>query len=205
MCGQQFSLSQIEMHAAYCDGEKQETVLRSRRKLTQRNLAGPSNLLPNPDFGKFEKCYLCKTVVQLEDYQTHVDNCLKMATLETPRSRRLRSTKQESKGQNGRLLSMLDKSEAITSGAHSSLPEVDCMRISPPREENNESMNNEDLTVSDSPIRSFVSISEATDCLVDFKKQFSRQPGGGGPRRHAKGQPSGGGPRRHAKGRWRKR
>lgn len=33
------------------------------------------------------------------------------------------------------------------------------------------------LELNESPIKSFVSISEATDCLVDFKKQFTVQPG----------------------------
>lgn len=33
------------------------------------------------------------------------------------------------------------------------------------------------LDLNESPIKSFVSISEATDCLVDFKKQFTVQPG----------------------------
>lgn len=31
--------------------------------------------------------------------------------------------------------------------------------------------------LNESPIKSFVSISEATDCLVDFKKQFTVRPG----------------------------
>lgn len=31
--------------------------------------------------------------------------------------------------------------------------------------------------LNESPIKSFVSISEATDCLVDFKKQVTVQPG----------------------------
>ncbi|KAM4677517.1 BRCA1-A complex subunit RAP80 isoform 2-T3 [Discoglossus pictus] len=57
LCGQQFSPSQIEMHAAYCDGtskeDKQEmTVLRPRQKIARSNLAGPSEVLPPPDSGK---------------------------------------------------------------------------------------------------------------------------------------------------------
>lgn len=33
------------------------------------------------------------------------------------------------------------------------------------------------LDLNESPIKSFVSISEATDCLVDFKKQLTVRPG----------------------------
>lgn len=33
------------------------------------------------------------------------------------------------------------------------------------------------LNLNESPIKSFVSISEATDCLVDFKKQLTVRPG----------------------------
>uniref|UniRef100_A0A8C5PAG2 Ubiquitin interaction motif containing 1 n=1 Tax=Leptobrachium leishanense TaxID=445787 RepID=A0A8C5PAG2_9ANUR len=192
MCSQQFSSSQILMHAAYCEGPSENdklemSVLRSSHRLSKRNLAGPSERLPASDSGKYEECYLCHTSVQRGDYRTHVDKCMEKASLETPSSRRLRSTKPQSKKCSGSLLSMLDKSEAGSAGAHRNVREPDYMRLSPPREEKPESVNKEHGNLSDSPIRSFVAISEAKDCLVDFKGQFSRQPGGRGHRNQAKG------------------
>ncbi|XP_075456921.1 BRCA1-A complex subunit RAP80 isoform X4 [Ascaphus truei] len=57
LCGQLFSATQIEIHAAYCDGtskddDKRETsVLTRRKKIAMRSLAGPADLLPSPDTG----------------------------------------------------------------------------------------------------------------------------------------------------------
>ncbi|KAM4748818.1 BRCA1-A complex subunit RAP80 [Rhinophrynus dorsalis] len=182
LCGQHFHPSKIELHAAYCDGtsksDKQDmTALRNRQKLTRKNFASPGDLLPSLESGKCEKCYLCKSLVPLREYQRHVDSCLQTAVLETQSSRRLRSTK-ENTGQEGRLLSMLEQSESMSAEASSNAPEPDYMSISPIREEQTASLD----TLSDSPIRSFVSISEAKDCLVDFKQQFSRQPSSRGSR-----------------------
>lgn len=69
---------------------------------------------------------------------------------------------------------MLEQSEAISADENNSALDLSCM--SPPREEPAADYSSGHLPISDSPIRSFVSISEATDCLVDFKKQFSRLP-----------------------------
>lgn len=176
MCGCNFSRTQIERHAAYCDGTNEEqkmTVLRSRNKLMRRSDKSSAVSITSADSGKCEKCYLCKSVVPLKDYQAHVDNCLQTAVLETQGSQRLRSIKEYS-GPNCRLLSMLEQSESSLAEASSNAPEPPT--LSPPREEHGDSFSSEHLNLSDSPIRSFVSISEATDCLVDFKKQFSRQP-----------------------------
>ncbi|CAI9594359.1 unnamed protein product [Staurois parvus] len=72
---------------------------------------------------------------------------------------------QETAERKGRLLSMLEQSESISADENNSA--LDFSGMSPPREEHADH-----LSINDSPIRSFVSISEATDCLVDFKKQF---------------------------------
>ncbi|XP_053319233.1 BRCA1-A complex subunit RAP80 isoform X2 [Spea bombifrons] len=175
LCGQQFPPLTIEMHAAYCDGtiktERLETtVLRSsRQKSAKKSLVSPGDLLPAPDTGKCEKCYMCKTLVPLREYATHVDSC--MENVKESEGRRREST-----GRGGRLLNMLQQSESTSEEAHCSAQEPDYKRNTPPREEQSGSLNAEHLGLSDSPIRAFVSISEATDCLIDFKKQFSRQP-----------------------------
>ncbi|XP_063784011.1 BRCA1-A complex subunit RAP80 isoform X6 [Pseudophryne corroboree] len=187
MCGCTFSRSQIERHAAYCDGtnsQQEMAVLRPRHKLMRRNHTGSDVSILAADSGKYEKCYLCKSLVPLTDYQAHVDNCLHTAELETEGSRRIRSNKQASAGRDGRLLSMLEQSESLSEGPNSIAR--DSPYVSPPREENNGNVSSEHLNFTDSPIRSFVSISEARDCLVDFKKQYSRQPNCKGASRRGK-------------------
>ncbi|XP_063784007.1 BRCA1-A complex subunit RAP80 isoform X2 [Pseudophryne corroboree] len=186
MCGCTFSRSQIERHAAYCDGtnsQQEMAVLRPRHKLMRRNHTGSDVSILAADSGKYEKCYLCKSLVPLTDYQAHVDNCLHTAELETEGSRRIRSNK-ASAGRDGRLLSMLEQSESLSEGPNSIAR--DSPYVSPPREENNGNVSSEHLNFTDSPIRSFVSISEARDCLVDFKKQYSRQPNCKGASRRGK-------------------
>lgn len=74
----------------------------------------------------------------------------------------------------GRLLTMLEQSESILTDENNSA--LDFSGMSPPREEQAGSFSSSHLSISDSPIRSFVSISEIKDCLVDFKKQLSRPP-----------------------------
>ncbi|XP_056425865.1 LOW QUALITY PROTEIN: BRCA1-A complex subunit RAP80 [Hyla sarda] len=175
MCGCDFSQNQIERHAAYCDGtngQLEMTVLRPRNKLRRGHDSSPVGV-PSADSGKCETCYLCKSLVPLKNYQAHVDNCLQTAMLSTPGSQRLRSSKQEYPGRNCRLLSMLEQSESSLAGT-SNAPEPS--NLSPPREEHDDRFNSENLNLGDSPIRSFVSISEVTDCLVDFKKQLNHQP-----------------------------
>ncbi|XP_053573026.1 BRCA1-A complex subunit RAP80 [Bombina bombina] len=170
------------MHAAYCDGTCKDdtekiTVLRSRKRIVGKNLASPDDILPTPDSGKCEKCYLCKSRVPIGDYKRHVDSCIQNATQETQNNRKLRTTK-ESAVKDGRLLRMLEQSESESSEANTIAPIPDYISASPPKEDSG--VNPEDLSLVDSPIRSFVSISEAKDCLVDFKQQFSRRPGSSG-------------------------
>ncbi|KAM3925754.1 BRCA1-A complex subunit RAP80 isoform 2-T2 [Leptodactylus fuscus] len=177
MCGCNFPRTQIERHAAYCDGtigQQEMAVLRPRNKLTRRSHDSSAVSMTSADTGKCEKCYICKSLVPLKDYQAHVDNCLQTAVLETQDSR-LRNNKREYPAPNCRLLSMLEQSES-SSLAEANSTTAEPSRLSPPREDYNDSLTSELLNLSDSPIKSFVSISEATDCLVDFKKQFSRQP-----------------------------
>ncbi|KAG9490633.1 hypothetical protein GDO78_006123 [Eleutherodactylus coqui] len=176
MCQCNFPRTQIERHAAYCDGTsdlQEMAVLRPRNQL-RRSYNSSSASITAADSGKCEKCYLCKSLIPLKNYQVHVDHCLQTAELETQGSQRLRSIKQEHPGRNCRLLSMLEQSESSLAEANSNAPETS--NLSPPKEEHDDRFSSEHLNPSDSPIRSFVSISEATDCLVDFKKQFSSRP-----------------------------
>ncbi|XP_041442163.1 BRCA1-A complex subunit RAP80 isoform X2 [Xenopus laevis] len=186
LCGQQFTPSQIELHAAYCDGtnksDEQETiVLRRAPRLPRKNLTDPDDL-PSVESGKHETCYICKTLVSLKDYQNHVDNCLQTAARETQRNRTLRSTK-ETSGQDGRLLSMLEQTESVSTESHSNAQEFGRNSFSPPRDDESAVMS----SFSESPIKSFISISEAKDCLVDFKKQFSHKPSRRGTRQISRG------------------
>ncbi|XP_072002342.1 BRCA1-A complex subunit RAP80 isoform X2 [Engystomops pustulosus] len=175
MCGSNFPRTQIERHAAFCDGtdgQQEMTVLRSRNKLTRKSQESSAVSIAPGDSGKCEKCYLCKSLVPLKDYQVHVDKCLQTAVLETQGSQRLRSNK-EYPGSSCGLINMLEQSESLTGTVNNA---SEPLHLSPPSQEHDDSFGSEQLNLSDSPIRSFVSISEATDCLVDFKKQFSRHP-----------------------------
>ncbi|KAG8578575.1 hypothetical protein GDO81_010536 [Engystomops pustulosus] len=174
MCGSNFPRTQIERHAAYCDGtdgQQEMTVLRSRNKLTRKSQESSAVSIAPGDSGKCEKCYLCKSLIPLKDYQVHVDKCLQTAVLETQGSQRLRSNK-EYPGSSCGLINMLEQSESLTGTVNNA---SEPLHLSPPSQGHDDS-GSEQLNLSDSPIRSFVSISEATDCLVDFKKQFSRHP-----------------------------
>nr|XP_033782805.1 BRCA1-A complex subunit RAP80-like [Geotrypetes seraphini] len=144
---------------------------------------------PNPScilVYRSEKCYVCKSLVLLREYQSHVDNCLQTAVLETQGSRRLRSAKEVGRSE-GRLLSMLEQSEPKCADAEvkSSGPELGTRRSFTSHVEDKDDSAEcsyracsptSDFQLSDSPIKAFVAISEVTDCLVDFKKQFSRRP-----------------------------
>ncbi|XP_040200346.1 BRCA1-A complex subunit RAP80 isoform X5 [Rana temporaria] len=173
MCGCRFSQTQIERHAAYCDGTKDEppmTVLRPRNRPSRHMYNGSHDSVPSSDSGRLEKCYLCKSLVPIKDYQTHVDKCLQSAAQETQGTQMLKGSKETER--EGRLLNMLEQSESIS--ADENYIALDFSGMSPPREEHAGSFGSSHLSINDSPIRSFVSISEAKDCLVDFKKQLSR-------------------------------
>lgn len=148
---------------------------------------------------KNEKCYLCKSLVPLKEYQCHVESCLQLARRDqrdgpeaservcsdVQPKRQQRPRNPEGKGRNeGRLLSLLEQSEHKTADAEvtTKSSETVAFRVPSPGTEEagcsremQSSLAHFDLN--ESPIKSFVSISEATDCLVDFKKQFTVRPG----------------------------
>ncbi|XP_069507589.1 BRCA1-A complex subunit RAP80 isoform X2 [Ambystoma mexicanum] len=162
-----------------------------------------STLSPQfPSLGKCEKCYVCKELVPMRQYKGHVDLCLQTADLETQGSRRLRNTKEVGRSE-GRLLSLLDQSESMSADAETrtSVQRLGAERLHPYEGDEEEEADDvhsskepsspddftSQLNISNSPIKSFVSISEATDCLVDFKQQFSKAPGRGRSRGPSRG------------------
>ncbi|XP_059554195.1 BRCA1-A complex subunit RAP80 isoform X5 [Myotis daubentonii] len=151
------------------------------------------------DIEKHEKCYLCKSLVPFKEYQSHVESCLQLArddqgdgpaesvrvcsAEEGKQWQWLRNPKEKGRSE-GRLLSLLEQSEHKTTDAEikTKSSETVAFRVpSPGMEEAGCSREMQSslahLDLNESPIKSFVSISEATDCLVDFKKQFTVRPG----------------------------
>ncbi|NXV30792.1 UIMC1 protein, partial [Rissa tridactyla] len=98
LCDQGFPATEIELHAMYCNGivgeeAAEDSPVLTRRQREARSKAasgdgGPTSL----DTDKCEKCYLCKSLVPLLQYQRHVDSCLQAAR-QAQGTRRLRSAK----------------------------------------------------------------------------------------------------------------
>ncbi|XP_017368318.1 BRCA1-A complex subunit RAP80 isoform X2 [Cebus imitator] len=198
LCDHSFPPTKIERHAMYCNGLMgEDTVLTRRQKEAKTKNDGGTAAQTSPDIDKNEKCYLCKSLVPFREYQCHVDFCLQLAkadqgdgpdgseracsTLGGKRQQRLRNSKKKGHSE-GRLLSFLEQSEHKTSDGEIKSSETGAFRVPSPgmeeagcSREMQSSFTHHDLN--ESPIKSFVSISEATDCLVDFKKQVTIQPG----------------------------
>ncbi|XP_064205730.1 BRCA1-A complex subunit RAP80 isoform X1 [Anguilla rostrata] len=165
ICMHGFPLSQIEMHAAYCDGsadteescsQTQAMVLRkSTRRTEEAEEDRPSTRLTRAPLQ--EKCFLCHGLFPVPEYDSHVEACIQKST----------RTNQGAKS----LLTALDRSEQKDSEAG---PSHSYRR----KEISAESGGSRTagFSVSDSPIKAFTPISEATDCLVDFKRQLSAKP-----------------------------
>ncbi|NXK17986.1 UIMC1 protein, partial [Arenaria interpres] len=85
LCDQGFPATEIELHAMYCNGIMGEAAAEDSPVLTRRQRearskaasgeSGPTSL----GIDKCEKCYLCKSLVPLLQYQRHVDSCLQAA------------------------------------------------------------------------------------------------------------------------------
>ncbi|XP_030664325.1 BRCA1-A complex subunit RAP80 isoform X1 [Nomascus leucogenys] len=198
LCDQCFPPTKIERHAMYCNGLMgEDTVLTRRQKEAKTKSDSGAAAQTSLDIDKNEKCYLCKSLVPFREYQCHVDSCLQLAkadqgdgpegsgracsTVEGKRQQRLRNPKEKGHSE-GRLLSFLEQSEHKTSDADIKSSETGAFRVPSPgmeeagcSREMQSSFTRRDLN--ESPVKSFVSISEATDCLVDFKKQVTVQPG----------------------------
>ncbi|NXA03111.1 UIMC1 protein, partial [Sapayoa aenigma] len=98
LCGHGFPAGKIELHAMYCNGivgaeAGKNTPVLTRRQREARNKAASGEGSPSSlDIDKCEKCYLCKSLVPLLQYQRHVDSCLQAAR-QAQGTRRLRRAK----------------------------------------------------------------------------------------------------------------
>ncbi|XP_021265806.1 hexokinase-3-like isoform X4 [Numida meleagris] len=121
LCDQGFPAAEIELHAMYCNGIVGEEaaadspVLTRGRREARSKAAGGESSQTSSDSDKCEKCYLCKSLVPLLQYQRHVDSCLQAAR-QAQGTRRLRSTKVVARHKRG-LLGMLELSESKSAGA----------------------------------------------------------------------------------------
>ncbi|XP_036607874.1 BRCA1-A complex subunit RAP80 [Trichosurus vulpecula] len=201
MCDQGFPPTEIELHAMYCNGlvgeeSRHSPVLTRKRKRAKCKSDNERDIQPSLDIDKSEKCYLCKSLVPFKEYPSHVDFCLQIATddqgnkLERDDGQpsdfegkgvRQRNTR-EGSGNGGRLLSLLEQSEykSAETDTKTESSEGEAFRYLPSEMEKADGSRGDQSSFNsdDSPIKAFVSISEAKDCLVDFKKQLSVRPGG---------------------------
>ncbi|XP_031454020.1 BRCA1-A complex subunit RAP80 isoform X2 [Phasianus colchicus] len=121
LCDRGFPAAEIELHAMYCNGIVGEDaatdspVLTRGRRESRSKAAGGESSQTSSGSDKCEKCYLCKSLVPLLQYQRHVDNCLQAAR-QAQGTRRLRSTKVVARHKRG-LLSVLELSESKSAGA----------------------------------------------------------------------------------------
>ncbi|XP_060096168.1 BRCA1-A complex subunit RAP80 [Heteronotia binoei] len=191
LCDRRFPVLEIERHAMYCNGTGEDTEddapVMTRRQREAKSRAAWGNETPQPaDTGKYEKCYLCKTLVPLKEYQRHVDGCFQRCSKSangTQGGRRLRRAKGEGRGE-GQLLNMLEQSESKAADAEmGATPSGEDSRCSSPEMDKEAERGKDDwshfphASCSDSPVKSFTSISESKNCLVDFKKQLATSSG----------------------------
>ncbi|NWU33066.1 UIMC1 protein, partial [Hylia prasina] len=85
LCDHGFPADEIEVHAMYCNGiagpepGEDAPVLTRRQREARNKAASGESSPPSLDIDKCEKCYLCKSLVPLLQYQRHVDSCLQAA------------------------------------------------------------------------------------------------------------------------------
>ncbi|XP_032431399.1 BRCA1-A complex subunit RAP80 isoform X2 [Xiphophorus hellerii] len=168
ICQGSFPVSEIEMHAAYCDGEVAvvdqrrpesqgfQDLLKPRRKRMKRTeVVSEETTQPSDICRNQEKCYICQKSVPLRDYSRHTELCLQRGTV----------------SRKGSLLSALEKTESRDSGAGTSGAKPQPEAVIDLRDDDEEDEEVSAYRISNSPIRSFTPISEATGCLIDFRKQ----------------------------------
>lgn len=180
ICQGSFPATKIEMHAAYCDGEVAlvderrpkadcfQVSLKPRRKRTRRLEATDEETDDLSNTGKNqEKCYICHKAFPLRDYSRHTELCIQqrasktaagshskgnlLSALQQTESRDSVAGPSGSKLQSGDVIDLLDDDDEVEGGGVSA------------------------VGISNSPIRAFTPISEATDCLIDFKKQRTKK------------------------------
>ncbi|XP_061904825.1 BRCA1-A complex subunit RAP80 [Entelurus aequoreus] len=168
ICQGTFPIGKIEMHAAYCDGEEGaatveenmldpeylQVSLTPRKKRKRRVTKEEGNACSTVKIQ--EKCYVCQKSVPVREFAMHTELCIQQPAPKIPVK--------------GHLLSALEQIDSRDSGAcqsRSKLQQVDVIDLRNDEEPGGVSM----LAISNSPIKSFTPISEATDCLIDFKRQ----------------------------------
>ncbi|XP_024864583.1 BRCA1-A complex subunit RAP80 isoform X2 [Kryptolebias marmoratus] len=170
ICQASFPVNEIELHAAYCDGEVavvgerrpdgdsfQESV-KLRRKRIRRAERTAEGINDSDICSNQERCYICHKAVPLREYSRHTELCIHGRT-SRPK---------------GNLLSALEQTESRGSDAGPSGSKVQPEAVIDLRDDDDDDGEEEAASafrISDSPIRSFTSISEATGCLIDFRKQ----------------------------------
>ncbi|KAF6083463.1 ubiquitin interaction motif containing 1 [Phyllostomus discolor] len=172
LCDQGFPPTKIERHAMYCNGlVGQDTVLTWRKIEAQSKSGSGTAALAPLDI---EKC---------DQGDGPAESGRAHSAVQGKQQQWPRNLKEKGRSE-GRLLSLLDQSEQKTEDAEikTKSSETVAFRVpSPGMEEAGCSRDVQSslaqLDLTESPIKSFVSISEATDCLVDFKKQFTVRPG----------------------------
>ncbi|KAM8993670.1 BRCA1-A complex subunit RAP80 isoform 2-T4 [Ara ararauna] len=180
MCDQGFPSAEIEPHAMYCNGVvgqeagKDSPVLTRRQREARSKAASSNSGQSSLDIDKCEKCYLCKSLVPLLQYQRHVDSCLQAAR-QAQGTRRLRRAKGVGRQERG-LLRMLELSESKSAGADAGTPlsglgnqqspPARPARARGPAGSSPSSLRHLPFTIS--PVKPSIS-SEATDCVVDLE------------------------------------
>nr|XP_043898744.1 uncharacterized protein uimc1 isoform X1 [Solea senegalensis]XP_043898746.1 uncharacterized protein uimc1 isoform X1 [Solea senegalensis]XP_043898747.1 uncharacterized protein uimc1 isoform X1 [Solea senegalensis] len=101
MCQGSFSVTKIELHAAYCDGDVQ-VCLKPRRKRPRRGNRAETD--ETSGGRKQEKCYICHKVFPLRDYSRHTELCIHQCNTHTT----------------GKLLSALEQTESRRSESRAS-------------------------------------------------------------------------------------
>ncbi|KAM6408792.1 BRCA1-A complex subunit RAP80 isoform 2-T2 [Rhynochetos jubatus] len=181
LCDQGFPATEIELHAMYCNGivgdeAAGNSPVLTRRQREARNKAASGESDPaSLAIDKCEKCYLCKSLVPLLQYQRHVDGCLQAAG-QAQGTRRLRRAKDAGRQERG-LLKMLEFSESKSAGADAGTPLAGpgdqqsppalSARAGEPAADSPSSLRHRPFDVS--PMKPGVSSSEATDCTGDLE------------------------------------
>ncbi|XP_031664469.1 BRCA1-A complex subunit RAP80 isoform X4 [Oncorhynchus kisutch] len=147
MCMRLFPLTEIEMHAAYCDGTTgimeeemaeeshsqgdfllQDISVKARRKRTRRGENIGEEQPSSSGSGKVvqgEKCFLCQQLFPLKYHEKHVEDCIKNKEFSkaAPRDGQLFwSSVCVTIFQSGDFLSALDQTEHIYSGTAEAKP-----------------------------------------------------------------------------------
>ncbi|XP_062289260.1 BRCA1-A complex subunit RAP80 [Scomber scombrus] len=171
ICQRSFSVTDIEWHAAYCDGEERAEAesrvsLKPRRKRTRKATEEPTD---RSDAARSqEKCFICHKAVPLREYSRHTELCIQQQATKSTGKGNLLSALQHTESRD---------SEAGPSGSRLQTGDVIDLRDDDDDDEEEEEGKEEGggtgqrFRISDSPIRSFTPISEAGGCLINFRKQ----------------------------------